>query len=248
MENVPQDIWETLKHRCVDIGHSDEAAEDLVWRDIPVWTHSRSPFMELPVEILDKITDPGNGLSLSDYLAISGVCREIRGLFTADVWEKLHRLYMGVRMPTLLIFENHLNHIRRTNITFLNTIWSSGWLAIRNGEIPTFNCGDTSYKSEVLRMLDFWGPTCQQIDLLSAVDRYGLTPLEGKILLCDPRKRLIHDSAGDWDGWAIRLPPNYTLPEAKVRRLAYMAHGGPRGHAEHMRKIYQHRRYSTRNL
>ncbi|KAF8326384.1 uncharacterized protein EI90DRAFT_3018681 [Cantharellus anzutake] len=131
-----------------DVPNKRSTRREIAWRDIPVWKHDRSPFMELPLEILDTITDPQNGLILSDYLALSGVNRGIRRLFTAVVWERLY-LYMTSLKQTLIgCGPNFEERFKLAGCT-VRTIWSTGWLAIRSGEIITFNCGDSLCKTMV---------------------------------------------------------------------------------------------------
>lgn len=59
----------------------------IIWRDIPKWNHTHSPFLNLPLEILDMIVDPENGLSPQDHIALYGTCKQIRQAYTSDFWE-----------------------------------------------------------------------------------------------------------------------------------------------------------------
>ncbi|KAF9504659.1 hypothetical protein BS47DRAFT_632239 [Hydnum rufescens UP504] len=90
----------------------------LVWRDIPQWEDDRCPFFDLPVEILDKITSTSSHLELCDYVALSGVSRMIRALFTAEVWKAL--LLNTCTFPCA---------IRHGYNSCVDRIWSTGWLA-----------------------------------------------------------------------------------------------------------------------
>ncbi|KAF8326381.1 uncharacterized protein EI90DRAFT_1947843 [Cantharellus anzutake] len=225
------------------------AKGEVAWCDIPEWHHDRSPFLSLPVEILDKvryppstqasivlvgapslsiqITSRENGLEITDYLALSGVNRQIRSLFTPEVWKKLY----GRRLD--LDINEDVPHL-----------WSAGWLASRRIRRPMgfFNssCHHKDLLSNQLQLVEWEDGekhhlikhTPYTIVMSAALRKYKISNK-----LVPALKALHHKRSYNWNDPIGNNKDCYVFLEPTVRRFAFMAHGGVWEHEQHVKKL-----------
>ncbi|KAG8933710.1 hypothetical protein FRC03_004713 [Tulasnella sp. 419] len=193
-------------------------ARRLEWDDIPNWTHNHSPFLSLPVELLDKICGKEGGLQLEDHLALSGTCRMIRSAYTPAVWTSI----LARRAQTSHSFSEPL-YITRTwkdmkDDGSADRIFSTAW-EIANGirEVPS-SPKSNSWRTTLQDSMD------KQIPYQHAKRLFKVTDAELATLKHVDRR--------------VFEPVTKLYNYAAVRSLALRSHGGP---LNHMRLIRQSR-------
>ncbi|KAH7930758.1 hypothetical protein BV22DRAFT_32241 [Leucogyrophana mollusca] len=176
------------------------------WTDIPRWESSRSPLMEMPVEIWDKIFGSDSGLVMQDYLALSGTCRQIRAAFTPQIWKGLHDLHY---------FSRPIGPVIRHIFSTASPVGGSPMASLSDASCNT-------YKDRVVTIVDD-----TKLPATDARKTYKVTEKE-LMRLPYTVKPNPHRRSGS---------PMKLFNTARVRALAYRLHGGPLGHAAHLKKL-----------
>ncbi|KAG9004629.1 hypothetical protein FRB94_002238 [Tulasnella sp. JGI-2019a] len=187
------------------------APQRVEWADIPVWTDNRSPFQELPIEILDQILSKNSGLALQDHLALSGTCRAIRKAYTESVWRSIHYWFDDSSVAVNLR-DNIISNSNKVHVGFRAAAKSA------QSEYYTTE----SIKDEVVEAVN-----SKTIVLTDAKRAWKLNDAQMANLRYEALPNPHHAHGADMRKYKL----------AAVRALAFRAHGGPMGHAAHVAKL-----------